>query len=134
MKRGIYFLILLIVIFAGWFTVQANKPSLGPHGGVVKATGDYYAEAGKSTNYLYAFLLDSTMQPISNDAMTCQAIVDFPDKTTATLELLPFAHDGFRSPVMERTYKKCTFIFEKNGKRLSAEFENEGLIVINAKQ
>ena len=134
MRTSPYFLLLPVFIFATWYTVRAIQPGFGPHGGVVKATGNYYAEAGRDPNNLYAFLLDSAMHPMRNDGITCQAVVDFPDKTTATIDLLPFAQDGFRSPVMERAYKKCTFIFEKNGQQLSAEFGNEELIALQKNQ
>jgi hypothetical protein len=134
MRANPYFLILPVFIFAAWFAVQAIRPNVGPHGGVVKPTGKYYAEAGRDSHYLYAFLLDSTMKSLSNDAMTCKAVIDFPDKTTAHLELIPFEKDGFRAALTGRDYKKCTFIFEKSGRQLNASFDNETLLVINENQ
>lgn len=114
-----------------WFTVQAIHPPEGPHGGAVKPAGDFFIEAGRNDAYIYAYILDSTLSSMSNDGITCAAVFDFPDKTTGNLELVPFGKDGFRAALIDRVYTTCTIVFERNGKKISAEFGNEGMLVIN---
>lgn len=131
MKNRSYIFFLPVIILSAWMAVQAIVPSKGPHNGTVKPANKLYIEAGKTSQYIYAYLLDSTMCTISNDGLTCMAVFDFSDKTVGNVDLLPFGKDGFRAKMIDRDYKTCTITFQRGNKTMSAEFENERLVVIN---
>lgn len=131
MRDKKYLFLLPVVIAGAWFATQAFPPERGPHNGIVKPADGFYIEAGYNSSEIFAYLLDSTMKPIRNDGITCIAIIEFPDKTTGNLDLYPYGEEGFGAPNIQKDYTTCTIIFEKDGRKVSAEFPNESLVVIN---
>lgn len=129
MARTKIFLIILLVLLAltliAW---HLSQPILGPHGGTIKQTGNYYIQVKTSYPYLYAFLLDKEIKPISNKGISCEARFIFADHTDMKVALTTFEEDGFSTRLTTQEFISSQIYFNGNGISVTAQFENQKLI------
>ncbi len=129
MKTKIIIVILIILTAITLLISPATYYSdYGPHGGIVKPTGDYQIEMKHTFGNLYAYLLTKKSTPINNKRISCSVRYYFPDNTTTEVDLKPYEEDGFMAETTIRFYS-CKVTFNLPGKSVSAKFENEKPIV-----
>lgn len=105
------------------------KPATGPHNGIVKPAGEYNIEMKNTYDYFFAYLLDKNQEPIPNKGMQCEVKFIHPDTTSTTIPLKPFEEDGFSSAIHSIKFSSCRVYFRVKGKLISAQFDNQNLIV-----
>lgn len=105
------------------------KPATGPHNGIVKPAGGYNIEMKNTYDYFFAYLLDKNQEPISNKGIQCEVRFILADTTSTILSLKPFEEDGFSAATQSIKFSSCRIYFKVKGKLISAQFENQNLIV-----
>ncbi len=130
MKTKFIFSILLLLITSVFVSFNSHQSAIvGPHDGIVKEAGDYNIEIKKIEPLLYAYLLDKKLNPISNKGISCEARFLFSDSTNFNIHLKPYGDEGFSMESNSLKYNSYRIYFTINGKLISAQFENESLIV-----
>lgn len=120
------FLILIPFILLGMIFFQSP---VGPHDGTVKRAGVYYIEMKSLHQEIHTYLLDKKLSPIGNKGMTCEIKIVYPDSSCLTKPLKAFGTDGFSTGVASTQFVNCSVFFKISGKTISAQFENNNLIV-----
>lgn len=125
MIKVLGFFCLYTVFFAASSGIQL---STGPHGGVMKRTGEHHIEMNNPDMNFYCWLLDKNANPTSNKNITCEAKFFFPDNTILDSKAQPFGEDGF---VIENAgeFLSCQVTFHVQGKTVSAKFESTTPVV-----
>jgi len=113
-------LIIAVTIFASWYTSPAN----GPHGGVLKKTGDYYIEMKNPENYFFAYLLDKKLKTVSNKTILADVRFFMPDSTVVDVKLMPGPDNSFTTKSIPG-FTACKIIFKISDNEISASFENQ---------
>lgn len=116
------------------FSLNVLQTSDGPHKGRVKSSGEYKIETKISPNFVYAFLLDKTNKPISNEGLICEIKFLFHEKNSAYFILKRYHEDGFICHTNLTGYHSYQVIFHILGKRVSAIFETKNTDSITKKQ
>lgn len=129
MRTKYIFISLLIILVAIFITKSLSQSTSAPHGGKVKQAGNYNIEMKHADAELYAFLLDNKLNPINNKDVTCDARLYFPDSSTVDVIMIPFGKDGFKAEPASEYFNSCKITFHLSGNNVSAEFENETLLV-----
>jgi hypothetical protein len=117
----------IAIVFVSFNSYQSAI--IGPHDGIVKEAGDYNIEIKNSEPTLYAYLLDKKLKPIANKGILCEARFLFSDSTNVNIHLKPYGNEGFSMESSALKYNSYRIYFNVNGKMVSAQFENESLIV-----
>lgn len=127
MKTARFLLVLPVIAIVAWIGANSATDTEGPHGGKMKAVAEYRVEAGYNATNIYAYLYDRAMNEIPNEGITCTAVIDFPNKEVGNLDLVPNGKYGFQAALIDRDYSVCTITFTKDGKTISARYENAEL-------
>lgn len=127
MKTARFLLVLPVIAFVTWIGTNTGGELEGPHGGIIKAVANYRVEAGYNATNIFAYLYDRAMNEIPNEGVTCTAVIDFPNKEVGNLDLVPYGKYGFQAAMIDRDYSVCTITFTKDGKTISARYENAQL-------
>lgn len=114
-------------------SLNVFQTSEGPHKGRVKSSGEYKIETKISPNFVYAFLLDKTSKPISNEGLRCEIKFLFHEKNSAYFLLKRYHEDGFICHTNLTGYHSYHVIFHISGKRVSAIFENKNTNLLTKK-
>lgn len=117
-------LVLLVVLFSG--TWQQPR---GPHGGTVKAAGNYHIEMRNTFTEFYTWLLDKKMKTISNKGITCKVQFFFADSTSVDAELKPEGTEAFTTSTAVPAFSVCRVTYDLSGKEVTARFSNEVTLV-----
>ena len=126
MKTKIFvFAGLLSVITVAFISMNTFQVTTGPHGGRLQQVDDFYIEMKISSPEFYAYLLNKQYKPISNNGVSCEIRLFFPDSTDLEVTLKPFKEDGFRMESSVSGYQSYRVMFKAFGKTISAKFENE---------
>lgn len=101
----------------------------GPHGGIVKKAEGYYIEMKNNPDTsFFAYLLSKKQKTISNQNISGEVQLFFPDSTTLDVKLTPIAGNGFTAKVLTGFYA-CKITFHVFEKEVSAQFEKQSQIV-----
>lgn len=114
-----------LVFLAGSLGMQFGA---GPHGGILKKTGNHHIEINGSDRNFYCWLLDENTKSISNKNISCDVRFFFPDNTILDSEARPFGEDGF---IIENSnpFLSCQVTFHVQGQSVSAKFESISPVV-----
>jgi rubrerythrin len=103
-----------------------GKPGMGPHKGTIQEADPYHAEILNKDGKVTFYLLDGDAKPMSNKGVTGSVILQFADKTSATVSLTPMGDDGFSvSNDKASTFTSSVVTFKVNGKSVTAKFKAE---------
>lgn len=105
------------------FSQTVTDPA-APHGGRIKAAGNYFVELLFSSEKTYVYLLDQKVKPVSNQGISGKIIFQQADNIVTASELIPLKEEGFIAKVSVPAYVSCTVNFEVRGKKISAAFDN----------
>jgi hypothetical protein len=131
MRQKYLLIALLLLLTLALVALGFLKPSVGPHGGAVKAAGDYHIEMKAIYPYFYTYLLDGKMRPFSNEGVLCEVKFKFPDDSEIKASLKPYGEDGFFLESSSQNYYSCKIYFNVFGKYVSASFENQNSLLVN---
>lgn len=116
-----------ITMLVAGTTIATAHEAKGPHGGqMIDASNGYHAELLNKDGKVSVYLLDDKGKPMSNKGITGSIILQFADKTSATVTLTPSGEDGFS--VTNDKASACTssvVTFKVNGKTATAKFKAE---------
>jgi hypothetical protein len=121
--------IFLATAFISWYTITDN----GPHGGVMKKSGEYYIEMKNPEGYFFAYLLDKKKKTISDKSITAEVRFFMPDSTIVDLRLSPGADKSFTAKSIPG-FIACKITFKAGSTEISASFENQDKIAELKKQ
>ncbi len=97
-----------------------------PHGGIVQTAGDYHVEMVMAKEKMTFYLLDGKEKTLPNKGITGSVILQFADKTSATVTLTAMGDDHFMANNDKAsTFKSCVVTFKVNGKIATAKFKAE---------
>lgn len=115
-----------IMMVAGTTIATAHEEK-GPHGGqMVDASGGYHAELLVKDGKMTAYLLDGKGKSMSNKGVSGSIILQFADKTSATVELTAMGDDGFSvSNDKAASFTSCVVTFKTGDKTAVAKFKAE---------
>lgn len=103
-------------------TGEAGK---GPHQGTVQEADPYHMEILNKDGKLTFYLLDANAKPFSNKGITGTVVLQFADKTSATVTLTPLGDDGFSVPNDKAsTFKSCVVTMKVDGKSVTVKFRS----------
>ena len=105
------------------------KPATGPHDGIVKPAGEYNIEMRNTYDYFFAYLLDKNQNPLPNKGIKCEVKFIHADTTSTVIPLKSFGDDGFSAATHSLKFNSSRIYFNVRGKLISAQFENQNLIV-----
>ena len=122
----------ILVASLAMIMIISFKPinnSDGPHGGKIKPSGNYNIELNSTSETIYAYLLDKNSASLPNKNVQCEIKFIFSDSSSTILPLKPYNNDGFSMSVGFLKFYTCRVYFTVGGKMVSAQFENDNLIV-----
>ena|ERR1700758_2649421 len=128
-SRSNFFFLILFFITLTIFARIIAKPH-GPHGGMVKKTGEYYIEMKNADRKIVTYLLDKKMNTISNKDVKGEARLFFSDSTTFDIPLKPSGEDEFTCSIPMDFYA-CKITFTAYNNLIFAKFDNPVKMVIN---
>lgn len=101
-----------------------GEPGRGPHKGTIQEADPYHAEILNKDGKVTFYLLDGEAKPMKNKGTTGNVILQFADKTSATVALTPSGDDGF-SVANDKagSFTSCIVTFKTNGKTVTAKFK-----------
>lgn len=135
MKKLVTIILIPAAILAIWlFTRGTEQAAQGPHGGDIKAAGNYWVEMKSNSNSVYSWLLDRNKMTIRNGDCYCEIWTVADDSSRTKVTMIPYGIDGFYGELKGDRYKQCIVLYEVNGEAISAIFEREGLIVESSLQ
>ena len=123
---SVFFLsVALVMVSAG-----AYYKLTGPHGGIMKPSGDYRIEFKSEGQKIYTWLFNNKKEAVSNEGFSCKALLFFEDGTSVDAALIPFGKDGFSSSDELSKFNSCRITFTVRDKNISALFDSEEIIVL----
>lgn len=129
MKTKVILITLFLLLALLFISLNLFQSSEGPHNGTVKQAGDYHIEMKNTPDYFFTYLLDKNRKPMSNKGIDCEVKFLFPDTTATTITLQPTGEDGFSTAASSLKFYSCRIYFKIKSKLISAQFDNENLIV-----
>lgn len=120
---------LLLGVTAAFISIDKSSEAKGPHGGKLKRAGEFNIELKTSYPDFYAYLLDKKYGSTSNKGITCEIKFMFPDSTFQDISLKPYQEDGFKMVSTVSGYYSYRVVFNVSGKYISANFEDDNVIV-----
>ncbi len=125
--KSIAFAITMLVAGAtSSFSQTKGHTHSSPHGGMVQTAGDYHIEIVSVKEKVTIYLLDANEKTMSNKGVTGTIILQFADKTSATVPLTAIREDGFSVPNPKASaFTSCVVTFKVNGKMATAKFKAE---------
>ena len=122
MKKIKSIAMMALLLFAG-ATISYAHGDKGPHGGQIVASGNYYVELLNKEGKITVYLLDANEKTMGNKSITGKAVLQFADKTSATIKLTPNGDDKYN---IEREksakFTSCEISLVVNGKTIKANF------------
>lgn len=119
-KSVLFYGFLPVITFASWF-VQHDK---APHGGILKQSDGYYVELKKADKYMYVYLLNSRLKPVTDKDISGEVKFFLPDNTILPVTLKTISEDGYLVE-MPAEFKGCQVNFIVNKAPVSALFEKQ---------
>lgn len=118
---------LAITMLVAGATIATAHEEKGPHGGqMVDASGGYHAELLVKDGKVSVYLLDSKGKSMSNKGVSGNIILQFADKTSATVTLTASGDDAFSvSNDKAASFTSCVVTFKVDGKTATAKFKAE---------
>ncbi len=118
---------LAITMIIGGAAIATAHEEKGPHGGqMVDASGGYHAELLVKNGKMTVYLLDGKEKSISNKGVSGSIILQFEDKTSATVTLTASGDDGFIvANDKAATFTTCVVNFKVGDKTSTAKFKAE---------
>lgn len=113
-----------LMLVAGTTVATAHEEK-GPHGGqMVDASDGHHAELLVKEGKMTVYLLDSKGKAMSNKGITGSVILQFADKTSATVALVLSGDDGF-SVANDKagSFTSCIVTFKADGANITAKFK-----------
>jgi len=105
---------------------QEHQHESSAHGGQIQDANGYHIELLNKNGKVSVYLLDNNAKAMSNKGITGSVILQFADKTSATVALTPSGDDGFSvNKDKAGTFKSCVVTFKVNGKTATAKFKAE---------
>jgi len=129
------YLLSVLIFIAGGVLASLVSPQIksGPHGGTVKQAESYRIEMKNIYPDFYAYLLNKSLESISNKNATCEARFFLNDNTTIDIPLQRFGEDAFKAKLTSMDYNSCRITFHLGKNSISAKFENESAIAEHKK-
>lgn len=121
---GLPFALAFLIYF-----ISSYQSKKGPHGGTYKSVQGYKIEVKTIYPFIYSYLLDKDLKPISNKRMFCEATLLLPDDPGVQVQLQPFRRDGFIMKANSIVYRSIKITYHISGKSISEIFENESFLV-----
>lgn len=113
-----------IMLVAGTTVASAHEEK-GPHGGkMVDASDGRHAELLVKDGKMSIYLLDNNGKSMSNKGITGSVILQFADKTSATVTLAASGDDGFSvENGKAASFTSCIVTFKVSGATATAKFK-----------
>lgn len=113
-----------LMLVAGTTVATAHEEK-GPHGGqMVEASDGHHAELLLKDGKMTVYLLDSKGKSMSNKGITGSVILQFADKTSATVTLALSGDDSFSvANDKARSFSSCIVTFKVGGANITAKFK-----------
>ena len=129
MKSKLILPLLLLTAASFLVSLSTYQATTGPHGGKLKRAENYLIELKMFNADLYTYLLDQKLMPVGNKGISCEIKFFTPDSAYVNTVLKPFREDGFILESNTIVYQSCKVIFKVPGKSVSANFDNENVMV-----
>ena len=130
MKTKFILFALPVIIAIILISQNYSNQIVGPHGGRLKQAENYNIEMKNPYGEFYTYLLDKNLVPISNKSkgISCEVNFFILDNMVSDFILEPKGEDAFFTKIT-MPYHSCRITFHVFGKKVSAKFESETLIV-----
>lgn len=108
------------------FAQKEHQHESSAHGGQIQDANGYHVELLNKDGKVSVYLLDDKAKPMGNKGITGTVILQFADKTSATVALTVSGDDAFSvNNDKASTFTSCVVTFKVNGKTATAKFKAE---------
>ena len=122
MKKIKSIAMIALLLLAG-ATISYAHGDKGPHGGQMVASGNYYVELLNKEGKVTVYLLDANEKTMGNKGITGSVVIQFTDKTNATVKLIANGDDKFNADNDKASaFTSCVVTIKVNGKTITANF------------
>lgn len=119
------FLYCILIVFVS----RSKAQTIGPNGGILEKTQNYFIEVKIPGKFIYAYLLDKKLNAINNKEKSCNVKFYLPDSTGFSLKLKLLTDGGFMGE-NSNGFNDCLVTFAAFGQSISARFKNASIFVI----